>query len=61
MFTLLVLVIVPTVLFVYEVCQIHKDFAGMENHLQEEKPANDCTIDDYKFFDEHVNNDLRHN
>ena len=58
MFALLLLVLVPSVIFAYKVCEIHNDYAGTEN---EEKSTNDCTIEDYKFFDEYVNNNIRNN
>ena len=61
MFTLALLAIVPTALFVYEVIEIHKDYEGMQRNVDEDKPANDCSSEDYKFFNEHVNNNLRNN
>ena len=61
MFTLALLAIVPTVLFAYAVCEISKDYKGMQENAHEDKPANECSSEDYKFFNEHVNNNLRNN
>lgn len=61
MFILALLAIIPTVLFVYAVCEISRDFEGMEKNGHEEKPINDCSSEDYEFFNEHVNNGLRNN
>ncbi len=61
MFTLALFAIVPTILFTFAVCEIHKDYKGMHEDAHEDKPANDCSSEDYEFFNEHVNNNLRNN
>ena len=58
MFILFLLALVPTIVFACEVFEIHNDYTGVQD---QDKPANDCNIEDYKFFDEYVNNNIRNN
>lgn len=61
MFTLLLLVVSTVILCGCEISDIHKDYMRTLKHVDEDKPANDCSIADYEFFNEHVNDCLRNN
>ena len=61
MLALALLAIVPAAIFAYEALEIHKDYEGMKENAHEDKPANDCSSEDYEFFNEHVNDNLRNN
>lgn len=61
MFTLFLLVVSTFVLCGWEINDIHKSHLRELKHVDEEKPANECSRVDYDFFNQHVNDSLRGN
>ena len=61
MFTLFLLVLATIVLCGCEINDIHKSYLRELKHVEEDKPANECSRADYDFFNQNVHDSIRGN